>query len=109
MKVVAFDIDGTLTEQKALDVYKKLEQQSGTTTGIITSKSKEQAKSFTEDNDLTYEFLDTNLLKFLPLRGRGITYSGNPEIYVGNTMRDMFSAKLAGWEFVHVSNVDAVL
>lgn len=109
IKVVAFDIDGTLTDEKGRAVYRKLEQKSGVKVGVITSRSHSEAKKFLSEYDLTYEFLDTNLVKYFPLRGRGITFSGNPEIYVGNTLRDMLSSTVAGWQFIHISRVDEAL
>lgn len=108
-KIVAFDIDGTLTDDKTRAVYRKLEQKVGVKVGVITSRSRPEAEKFLDEHDLSYEFLDANLLKFFPLRARGITFSGNPEIYVGNTVRDMFTATLTGWEFIHVSRVDEAL
>jgi phosphoglycolate phosphatase-like HAD superfamily hydrolase len=108
-RVVAFDIDGTLTEQKAKDVYRKLYQKSGVTVGIITSNPRARAENFLDENDLQYEFLNANLLKFFPLRGQGLTFTGMKMTYVGNTARDMFAAKLTGWDFVHVSEVDKAL
>lgn len=109
MKLVVFDIDGTLTDEKTRAVYRKLSRKSGVQVAVITSKTRAGAEEFLDEYDLDYEFLDTNLLKFFPLRGRSITFTKGQKIYVGNTVRDMVAATLAGWEFIHVSRVDEAL
>lgn len=108
-RVVAFDIDGTLTEEQAMNVYRKLQRKNGVTVGVITSNPRLTAEQFLDKHDLKYEFLNTNLIKYFPLRGQGLTFADKKVTYVGNTARDMFAAKLAGWEFIHVSQVDKAL
>lgn len=104
--VVAFDIDGTLTNSDARRVYNSLQILDDVSVGIVTSNPPHLATRFSRDNNLEADFNQSALVKLRALLGLRMVFIGADVVYVGDTFRDKLSAKAAGWEFVHVSEIE---
>lgn len=106
MTVVAFDIDGTLTQDKVLTAYRELKNRDGITIGIVTRRPQSYAQKFIEDNGLQPEFLKTRIVKTLAFEEIKDNIDDDNYIYVGNRISDFGYAKLSDWDFVLAQTVD---
>jgi len=105
MTVVAFDIDGTLTEHKVLTAYKELKNRNGITIGIVTRRPSSLSNEFIGNEDLQPEFVRNKVIKSIAFNSIEDDIDDDEFIYVGNRISDFGYAKLSGWDFVLAQTV----
>lgn len=102
MRYIAFDIDGTLTQESLLQDYRLIQDRDGFVVGIVTARGRDDARSFVDEHNLQTDFLKTRLLKAPPLLSLRLRADGgdNRYQYVANTTRDKVASRISGWEYV---------
>lgn len=107
-RLIAYDIDGTLTKEENLEIFKQIQGQEDISVGIVTARRKPYALKFVADNGLKPDFMYNTFAKTLPLLL--LRRNDNTEhIYIGDRLKDELSAKVAGWEFVPMTQSQMVL
>jgi len=104
--VVAFDIDGTLTEDSVMNVYKKLSRNS-VKRGIITRRPPLLRNKFLSENNLSYKFARSAIVKSIPMHQIENQVDANKYIYIGNRVSDNMYSNIAGWKFMYASDVES--
>lgn len=100
MKVIAFDIDGALTDEGGVETYRSFSERGQFITGIVTSRTKSRMNDFIEKNNLETDFEVSAHLK-----GQALTAIANdhPEadeyMYYGSWIRDRLHSRIAGWQY----------
>lgn len=107
MTVVAFDIDGTLTEDEVLKAYRELKNRNKITTGIVTRRTPRLAQQFIEQNNLQPDFVRSRVVKSIAFNSLEDGLDGDKFIYVGNRFTDKWYAVLSGWQFIPAYQVDS--
>lgn len=107
-RVVAFDIDGTLTEPRVRAKFRELSEREDTFVGVISSRTPAEAIRFIKEHNIQIDFEEMGFFKTVPLlrQKAGFFFVGEEFIYVGNTPRDAFASFVTGWEFVSSDEID---
>lgn len=107
MNIVAFDIDGTLTEQPVLDLYKELNSTQGFTVGVVTRRPPTLSQKFIEDNELDTEFVRNRWFKSIAFNNIEQEIQAGRYIYIGNRITDYSYARFSGWEYIQSTTVNS--
>lgn len=101
MNIVAFDIDGALTDDGAVGLYRRTQHRRNVKVGIVTARTKRSAQEFVQETDLDTDFLMATQFKGQALQEVENMFSGDVEqkIYYGSWARDRLHARIAGWEY----------
>lgn len=102
--LVAFDIDGTLTRDEVLSVYRSLNK-TDVTVGIITRRLPILADSFIEKMDIEADFVRSAVVKTIPMMQIQSDFNSEDPVYIGNRLQDREYARLAGWSFLNSSDI----
>ena len=104
MRMVVFDLNGTLDTEKGLEYYKEQASRDDTIVGILTGNTIQSAEHFSEQHDIEPHFIRRGIFKAPRLNQIRIARVEDV-IYVGNMITDEIAAKLAGWKFISVSEL----
>lgn len=109
--IVAFDIHGTLTEDKVLSVYRQLESDGEVIVGLITASPKVVSERFINKHDLSPDFVYNSLLKARALISTEVSTHGSQTgsmdlAYVGDRRTDQIYSLFAGWNFYYPSDLE---
>jgi len=96
LDVIAYDIDGTLTNTNVIETYKQLP--TWVDKGIITRRPPSLRDKFIQTNGLKTDFRRSSFFKTIGLRSVGRQYSGE-KLYIGNRISDSVYTSLASWQF----------
>lgn len=99
-QVIAFDIDGTLTLQNNLSLFKTLQSQEDKSVGIVTSNPPLLANSFIDRHNLNPEFQYNALVKARAFFMLDKEYPNSHKLYVGNSRTDKTYSRISGWDFI---------
>jgi len=101
-RVVAFDIDGSLSTQEGAELYQKLKRE-GATVGIVTARGPIRAQQFVDDRGMSPDFVrSAYILKGQKLSEIKDQYPADSYTYYGSWSRDRIHAKIAGWEYKEI-------
>lgn len=100
--VIAFDIDGTLTEDQEWNTYKQAHRDTDAAVGIITSRPSEFAEPFISELPMEPEFTKMQLQKMGAMFSIARQYPNGDKLYVGNTVRDSLATAWSGWDFTTI-------
>lgn len=101
VRVVAFDIDGALTEPMGIELFKKFRDE-GDIVGIVSARPRDSVIEFIVDNNLDPEFVRSTPFKGTELRKIKDNRSGEEYIYYGSWLRDRIHAVIAGWKYEQI-------
>lgn len=96
--VIAFDVDGALTEQKGIELFKKF-RDGGDIVGIVSARPKDNVMDFIVENNISPDFMRSTPFKGTELRKIRQNRTGENYIYYGSWLRDRIHATIAGWEY----------
>lgn len=99
--VIAFDIDGALTEQRQRELFQQFKQEDNRV-GIVTARSEIGLSEFLDTQPLHPTFARATRIKSLTLREIKRQYEADEYIYYGSWMRDRVASALAGWDYRQV-------
>lgn len=98
--VVAFDIDGTLTDDTVLGIYRNLSLNTSVKTGIVTRRPEPLMDEFINENFISTDFAYSRVVKSIAFEDIEKRFDSNSFTYVGNRITDCIYAKVSGWEFI---------
>lgn len=99
-EVIAFDIDGALTEQGGVERFKELQTDDNVIVGIVTARSIDDRNQFVRENNLNPDFARSTRIKYKELNQiQNVFLNADNFIYIGSWFRDRFAAWIAGWEY----------
>lgn len=98
MKVIAFDVDGALTEDEGMSEYTRVKNQENTV-GIVSARSMTGINEFIVNNNIKPDFRRSSMLKVRELRSIMDEFEAEEYIYYGSWLRDRVAANLAGWQY----------
>lgn len=96
--LVAFDIDGVLTEKKGRKLYRE-KRSEGHTVGVITARPMESAQEFIDKYNLNPAFIRSSPFKGKVMRDLSNKYDREEYVYYGSWMKDQFQTMIAGWDY----------
>lgn len=99
MTVVAFDIDGVLTRDEGMQIFRRFKRRDDTTVGIVSSRPQGSINNFIERNNLDVSFAKSAFVKSIPLRSIKESFDDERYIYYGSWFRDRVASKVSGWEY----------
>lgn len=106
MKIVAFDLDGTLQTEEGLRFYREQKNRDNTKVGILTAGDVSEAKKFAKEKNLDPDFVMRGIIKSIRLVViAGEIDTSKQHIYVGDRVTDRMAAVLAGWEFKDIREI----
>lgn len=100
-RVIAFDIDGVLTEREGIEIYRNL-QEGDDTVGIVSARSRDNTIEFMVENDLSSDFMRSSPFKGSELAKIRKEFSADEYIYYGSWLRDRIHASIARWEYKQI-------
>lgn len=103
VSLIAFDIDGALTDKEGLDKFRELQNRSGVRVGIVTSRPKRSMEEFIQETNIRPAFAHSAIFKGIELRNIAQDTSNvERKIYYGSWVRDRFHSTVAGWEYKQI-------
>lgn len=111
MKVVAFDIDGTLTEPEGMELFRELSGRKEIFVGVISRRRPSKAVEFIKENNLQINFEEMGFIKTIPLlqQKAGFFLVADEFIYIGNRTMDRIASAVTMWRFVHIDDAPQIL
>lgn len=105
MKAIAFDFDGTLDTKEGSDIFKQIQRRGNRELFIVSSSPTPRIDEFIDEMDMRPNERISALIKFIPLRRLKTETDASDFIYVGNSYRDMLASRIAGWEYVDITEL----
>lgn len=99
-RVIAYDIDGALTQEQTLNQYKADHRDDENAVGIVTSRTGARKQDFVTNITPAPDFVNKTRVKALELAKIKREFPDAEEyIYVGSNQRDRVAAGTARWQF----------
>lgn len=95
--VVAFDIDGVLTTDEGIKLYRELKSDPSVSVHVVTARNKTMARDFVFQNDL-----EPDSLHHTQLKGQALSNISDSGTYYGSWARDRVHARVAGWDYEQI-------
>lgn len=96
-EVVAFDIDGVLTTDEGMELYREFKADPNVSVHVVTARNKTLARDFVFQNDL-----EPDSLHYTQLKGQALSNISDSGTYYGSWARDRVHARVAGWDYKQI-------
>lgn len=97
--VIAFDIDGMLTEPRGVDEFRQAKERRNVVVGVLSGRTKRSITQFVNRTDLNPDFTRSAFWKGIELNKLSDEFGGRNNVYYGSNLKDRVQAKRAGWEY----------
>lgn len=104
-RIVLFDLNGTLDTEEGLEFYKEQKRMENTHVGVLTSNALVLADTFISENDIEPDSINRGFIKSKEMILMSLRLNPDEQIYVGDAFTDRFAARIAGWEYIDVSDL----
>lgn len=98
-QIIAFDIDGALTEPSGIQKFREVSKRRDVVAGIISARSKRSTTEFVQETNLDPEFTIATPFKGMQMRKLSRELGGRDNVYYGSWLRDRLHTSVAGWEY----------
>ena len=105
MKAIAFDFDGTLDTKEGTDIFKQIQRRGNRELFIVSSSPTPRIDEYIDEIDIRPNERVSALIKMFPLRRIKTETDASDFIYVGNSYRDRLASRIAGWEYVDITDL----